>query len=166
MNTIDASAVIEKLGSPYFRELSTFGALSDDMIADILHRGHINQLQRGEYLARFDQPADSFQVILSGRLAYYKHCGDHDVLTRYFEKGEQMGFDLMIGLIRHNGTDVAVEDTLLLDISDRLFYQLHVDHPEEFGLLMINLARELSREISLLEDVVGRSTGWLVDQPG
>ncbi len=164
MDIIEASAVIEKLGLPYFRELSTFGALSDNMIADILHRGRINHLQRGEFIARFDQPANDFQVILSGRLAYYKHCGDHDVLTRYFERGEQMGFDLMIGLIRHNGTDVAVEDTLVLDISDRLFYQLHVDHPGEFGLLMINLARELSREISLLEDVVGRSTGWLVDQ--
>ncbi len=166
MNRNAASAINEELGIDYFRELSTFGALSEGMIADILHRGQINRMQRGEHIARFDQPANDFQVILAGRLAYYKHCGDHDVLTRYFEQGEQMGFDLMIGLIRHNGTDVAVEDSLILDISDKLFYQLHLDHPEEFGLLMINLSRELSREISLLEDVVGRSTGWLIDPSG
>ena len=75
-----------------------------------------------------------------------------------------MGFDLMIGLIRHSGTDVAVEDTLILNISSALFHDLHMDHPSEFGLLMINLARELSREIAMLEDVIGQSTGWLLDQ--
>ena len=56
-----------------------------------------------------------------------------------------MGFDLMLGLIPHNGTDVALEDCLLLDISSAQFYNMHVDFPADFGLLMINLARELSR---------------------
>jgi hypothetical protein len=75
-----------------------------------------------------------------------------------------MGFDLMIGLIPHDGTDVAVEDCLVLDVGSDQFYQLHVDFPTEFGLLMINLARELSREIEMLEDVIGKSTGWNLEK--
>lgn len=63
----------------------------------------------------------------------------------------------MLGLIPHNGTDVAMEDCLLLDISSAQFYNLHVDFPVDFGLLMINLARELSREIALLENVIEES---------
>ncbi len=95
------------------------------------------------------------------RFAFYKHGEDSDVLTRYFGAGEQMGFDLMIGLISHNGIDVAVEESLILDISSEQFYNLHVSFPADFGLLMINLSRELAREISMLEDVIGKGTGWL-----
>lgn len=111
-------------------------------------------------LTRYGEVADDFQVVLQGKVAFYKHCEGHDVLTRYFRKGEQISFDLMIGLIPHDGVDVAAEDTQVLNISSAQFFDLHVNYPADFGLLMINLARELSREIAMLEDVIGKSTGW------
>ena len=164
METIDATDIVEQLGLPYFRNLSTFGALSDDAILAMLESGTIQHLEKGEYISRFGEKADDFQVVLRGRIAYYKHCDDHDVLTRYFAQGEQLGFDEMIGLLTRNGTDVAVEDSLILNISSEQFYALHVDYPAEFGVFMINLARELSREIALLEDVIGHGTGWTAER--
>lgn len=164
MKVLRASEVIEELGLPYFRELSTFGALPGDMIVDMLDKGTIRQLKQGEYFARYNEKADEFQVVLQGRMAFYKHSDERDVLCRYFSAGEQMGFDLMIGMIRHNGTDIATEDSKILDIDSEQFYQLLVNYPEGFGLLMINLTRELAREIELLEDVVGDTTGWQIQQ--
>ena len=160
MVTIAADDVIDKFGIGYFHELSTFGALSDETILELLRGGTIIQLKKGEYIARFNEEASEFQVVLSGKLAYYKRYEGHDVLTRFFCRGEQVGFDLMIGLLDSDGTDVAVEDSLLLNISSQQFYDLHVDYPAEFGILMVNLARELAREIEMLEDVIGRGTGW------
>ncbi len=161
MEILDAEETIEKLGLLRLRELSTFGALSDGVIVDLLTNGVIRRYARGEYISRLDQVASEFEVVLQGRFAFYKHGEDSDVLTRYFCAGEQMGFDLMIGLISHNGIDVAVEESLILDISSEQFYNLHVSFPADFGLLMINLSRELAREISMLEDVIGKGTGWL-----
>lgn len=66
----------------------------------------------------------------------------------------------MIGLIERDGTDVAAEDSLILNISSAQFYNLHLEYPAEFGIFMINLARELAREIEMLEDVIGKGTGW------
>ena len=71
-----------------------------------------------------------------------------------------MGFDQMIGLLKQNGTDVAQEDSLIVDISGEQFFKLRLDFPADFGLLMINLAREMAREIEILENVIGRGTGW------
>ena len=164
METLDATEVIESLGLPYLRELSTLGALPDEVIEDLLNRGTIKQYDKGEYIARYDEVAEDFQVVLTGKIAFYKHCEEQDVLTRYFRAGEQLGFDLMIGLIRHDGIDVAVEDSQILNISNAQFFDLHVNYPAEFGLLMINLARELSREIAMLEDVISKSSGWLLGQ--
>ena len=165
MQSLDAAEVIEQLGMPALRQQSSFDEMSDDVIRRMLQEGTILKLDKGEYIARFDEEASDFQIILKGRLAYYKHCEDHDVLTRYFHVGEQVGFDEMIGLINRDGTDVALEETLLLTISSQLFFDLHVKYPGEFGVFMINLARELSREIEILEDVIGKGTGW-VGQPG
>ena len=160
MKILDADEAIKELGWPGLNELSTFGALSNGVIADLLKNGVIRHYQKGEYVARMDQVADDFQVILRGRFAYYRCFDGRDVLTRYFDQGEQMGFDLMIGLLKHNGTDVAQEDSLVVDISGEQFFKLRVDFPADFGLLMINLAREMAREIEILENVIGKGTGW------
>jgi signal-transduction protein with cAMP-binding, CBS, and nucleotidyltransferase domain len=160
MEILDAGETVEMLGMKYLNELSTFGALSDEVIANLLGNGVIKHFARGEYVTRLNQVASEFQVLLRGRIAFYKCFEGRDVLTRHFNQGEQIGFDLMIGLLSHNGTDVAVEDSLILDISSEQFYKLHVEFPGDFGLLMINLSRELAREIEILEDVIGKGTGW------
>jgi len=160
MKTLDAAAVIDRLGIGYLRELSTFGALTEEVIVEMLQQGRIEQLEKGEYIAHFGEEAADFQVVLQGTLAYYKRFEGHDVLTRYFRQGEQLGFDEMIGLIARDGTDVAAEESLILNISSAQFYKLHLEYPAEFGIFMINLARELAREIEMLEDVIGKGTGW------
>jgi len=159
MEILDSGETIERLGLDYLNELSTFGALSNDAIVNLLDNGVIKHFARGEYVTRLGQVASEFQVLLRGRFAYYKCFEGCDVLTRHFNQGEQIGFDLMIGLLAHNGTDVAVEDSLILDISSEQFYRLHVEFPADFGLLMINLSRELAREIEILEDVIGGGAG-------
>jgi len=163
MKILEASEVVDRLGIPYLKELSTFGALSENVILGLLQRGRIEQLEKGEYIAHFGEEAADFQVVLKGVLAYYKRFEGHDVLTRHFKQGEQLGFDEMIGLIARNGTDVAAEDSVILNISSGQFYNLHVEYPGEFGVFMINLARELAREIEMLEDVIGQGTGWQAD---
>jgi signal-transduction protein with cAMP-binding, CBS, and nucleotidyltransferase domain len=159
MDILNADEVVETLGLAYLRELSTFGALSDEVITDMLTNGVIKRFEKGEYVVRINQIAAEFKVVLRGRFAFYKHGEDCDVLTRYFCQGEQMDFDLMIGLIPHNGIDVATEESIVLGIGSDQFYNLHVSYPADFGLLMINLSRELAREIAMLEDVIGEGAG-------
>lgn len=154
MEKLKLTQLLDEFDLAYFRELATFGALSDTAIVALLEGGKIYRLAAGEKIQRFGEAAEDFQIVLQGKTAFYKRGENREVLTRYFCAGDQLGFDLMIGLIPHNGTDVAVEDSILLTVEKSQFYHMHVDYPADFGLLMINLARELSREIALLEDVI------------
>ena len=154
MELLDPQPLIDELGLSYFRELATFGALSDEAISSMLRGGQIWKLSAGEKVIRLGERAEDFQVVLTGRTAFYKRGKNCEVFTRHFCPGDQLGFDLMIGLIPHNGTDVAEEESILLSIDKALFYQAHIDYPADFGLLMINLSRELAREIALLEDAL------------
>ncbi|UTW14059.1 Crp/Fnr family transcriptional regulator [Marinobacterium rhizophilum] len=160
MKTLDVDVVMEWLGRSYFHELSTFGALSEAAVLFLLCGGRLLQLHRGDLLYRAGEPADAFYVILQGDLRFYKQAEGQDVLTRHFGRGELLGFDAMIGLHPRSGTAVAGEDTLVLEVGSALFFDLHTQFAADFGLMMINLSRELSREIALLENVIGQSLGW------
>ena len=70
MEILDPTEVVDSLGLPYLRDLSTFGALSDEVIIDMLTRGTIRRIKRGEYLARYGEVADDFQVVLQGKVAF------------------------------------------------------------------------------------------------
>lgn len=166
METIAAEKLIEQLGRDYFRELSTFGALSDGAIQALLELGEISQRRKGESRDVSGLAPGQFYVVLQGDIAYYQHSEDHDVLTRHFRSGEQMAFDVMIDMRPVSGVEVVAEDSLLLTLTSDQFFQFHIDYPSEFGLLMINLSRELAREIAMLEKVIGDSTGWAAGDKG
>ena len=163
MKQLDSQEVLKTFGLAYFRELATFGALSDKAIEWMLQQGLIERVDAGRRITRFGDAANSFHIVLDGQTAFYKRHGDRDVLTRYFEMGDQIGFDIMIGLIPHNGTDVAVRESVILTIGIDQFREFQEQLPADFGLLMINLARELSREIALLEDVIVQQDSTVID---
>ena len=160
MDTVSATELTNSLGMSYFRELATFGALSDKAITSLLEQGSIAKRARGETRAVRCAQVSDFYVVLQGDIAYYRHCEEHDVLTRNFRTGEQMGFDVMIGLRPEHGLEVAVEESIMLQISSHQFNEFRRFFPADFGLLMINLSRELSREIAMLEEVIRQCTGW------
>ncbi len=164
MGTVSADSLIEQLGASYFRELSTFGALSDEAIWALLNLGAVRHREKGSCRDVSGLAPGQFYVVLQGNIAYYQHRDGYDVLTRHFRTGEQMAFDVMIDMRPVSGIEVAVEDSLVLSLTSDQFFQFHIDYPSEFGLLMINLSRELAREIAMLEKVIGDSTGWAAEE--
>jgi len=154
MKPLDGDVLWNSWGAGHFRELSTFGALSDRSILGLLRGGRVFELAQGEVLYRPHDRADGFYVILKGVLALYMHHHDHDALTRYYRSGEQLGFVDMIGLHDHSSTAVSQESTTLVDISGDQFFALQLSAPEDFGVLMINLAREMSRTVITLARVI------------
>ena len=163
MQQLDAKEILNVFGYTGLRELASFGALSEAAITDLITKGKVVSLKQGEVLNAYEELVSGFNIVLQGDIAFYKHCEVHDVLTRHFRAGEQIGFDTMIGLIPNSGNEVAATDSIVLHVFTDQFFILHQDFPDDFCLLMINLARELSREIAMLEDVIGNSTGWKHD---
>jgi len=161
MRQQDAQCVIKRLGRDRLGELATFAALSERARLTLVAGARHYLLQQGDVLYHAGDAPDGFYVVLSGCLAFYKYTPDYFVCTSHYHHGEQIGFDAMITMYPRTGTAVATEDTQVLHISHQQFFDLHQQHSEDFGILMINLSRELSREIVMLEDVIGQGTGWL-----
>lgn len=133
---------------------SIFGALSADATAFLLKNGNIHEVLAGENVFQYGDPGNSFFVVCEGELAFYKHYGEHVFMTRRVEFGEEVGFVAMIALHDHAGHAVALKDSIVLEIRCQLFSELHQRFPLDFGLMLMNLARDLARIVRKLSDIV------------
>ena len=76
--------------------------------------------------------------------------GNQDVPILKVAFGEQIGYVSMIGLFQRLGDGRAHGPTVLLEVSSDLFHQLHEEFAFDFGILMLNLSREMARAIRVL----------------
>lgn len=159
MKLVDGEMLLQTLGPAYFRELSTFGALSDRVVHRLLCESQIFELNAGDVVYRAGDRTDSFYVVLRGAMNLYVSNDHLDVLARQHRRGEEFGFVAMIALHDRTATAVsAYADTLVVKVTADQFYELHVSEPDDFGLLLLNLAREMARAIGSLSQSILRLT--------
>ena len=151
MKILNGQRLIADWGLDYFKGGATFGALSDEAIRLLLTRGRIVSLANGEEL----DEADGFFVVLQGQLDCFRARDNEQVPILSVTFGEQIGYVSMTGLFRRLGSGRAHGPTALLHVRSNLFYQLHEELPFDFGILMLNLSREMARAFrKVTEDLV------------
>jgi len=131
-------------------EGSIFGALSEDATRFLLDKGVILSVAADEVVFSAGDSGDSFFVVCQGTLDFYKHHEGRRVNTRSVGHGGELGFVAMIALQPHSGDAIAATDCVLLEISSLLFSKLHEQHPQDFGLITLNLSRDMARVINQL----------------
>lgn len=154
MKLLSFNRLYQQFSPDYFRELSTFGALSEEMVTRLMKEGDMFELDPGEALYQVGSAVDEFYVILSGRIALYHHHQDKPALTHYYEAGQQIGYVGLIALHERMGTAIADQKCNILSISTKQYFGLHRSSPETFGLLTLNLAREMARTIGDMGDLI------------
>jgi len=154
LNTLGIQALLQRYPLEYFATLSTFGALSATTVQRLLAGGRIIQLPEGEVLYRSGSPVAAFFVLLAGKIALYRNYDVAPVAIRVYGPGEQIGFAAMIALHDRMNTAVTQAESLVLEVSSDQFFALHQDVPEDFGILLLNLAREMARTIGQQGDLI------------
>ena len=144
-----------------FRELRDLGLVEGDFriysaqaagcapVVQAMHRGtDLITPVKPQTIAKsiaIGNPADGFYVLLRGQLDCYREVDSEQVPILIVGVGEQIGYVSMIGLFERLGDGKAHGPTVLLHIGSDLFYQLHLEYPFDFGILMLNLSREMAR---------------------
>ncbi|WP_432474638.1 cyclic nucleotide-binding domain-containing protein [Amphritea sp. HPY] len=153
MDILTARQVSERFPLSRCRSLSLFGALSNDCISFLLDNGELGYSLPGEKLFQQGQSSGDFYIVLEGRLSYYRFNGVERVYLRSYSEGEQLGFASMIGLHERRGDAVTEIQGYVLCITADLFHQVCQNFSEDFVIFMINMTREMSREIIDLDSL-------------
>ena len=154
MHNISTDQLPESRTLSSFSNASVFGALPEPAILWLLEKGEIRAFDGGEHLFSRGQPGNSFHVILQGQVSYYKYHDGRYAYIRDYCEGEQIGFMSLIGLHERVGQATCQGDTIALEIDSTIFQALHNDYPMEFGILMINLAREMARTLRSVDNLI------------
>ena len=149
MEILDGGRLLDEWGLDRFKSGPTFGALSDGAIRFLLTHGRVVSLADQERLIESGDAADCFYVVLDGQLDCFREA-EGETVPLVVAFGEQVGYVSMIGLFERLGCGRAHGPTKLLQVSSDLFYQLHLDFPFDFGILTLNLSREMARVIRYL----------------
>ena len=154
MKTVTGTHVIQRFGMDHLRSVAVFGALSPEGIEFLLHSGRVLQLDKGDVIYEPGDKGDRFYVVLQGALSFYKYHLGEFAYIRDHGFGEEMGFVAMIALHDRVGKAVAAEEGCVLEVSCGLFHELHEKRPADFGLLLLNLSREMARTITEVNNLI------------
>lgn len=155
MHLISEAELKQQLPEGFGRNLSMFGALSDDCLNFLLQEGKLWQTEAGDKLFSLGDRSDMFYILLRGSVRFFqprKKDGEM-VSVRLYNTGSQLGYVGMIGLHERRGDAVVEEGGFLLEISSDLFHRLCEQFPQMFQIFLINLTRDMSREISHLDQL-------------
>ena len=151
MQCFTYSDVNEIFSVGFCQELSMFGALAPACLEFLLSEGKINKYDKAETVFSPGEDSTQFYVVLSGLVSFSRPKGDKKIFIRRFNLGEQLGFVGMIGLHERRGFAIAEEQAYLLEISSELFHKVCEKFPADFVVFLINITREMSREINDLD---------------
>lgn len=154
MRRLSGQRLLDERGLPYFRDVSTFGALSDSTVSHLVRSGEVLQLEPGEVLFEAGDGSDGFYVILQGQLSFFKYHQGHYAFIRTYHFGENIGFVGMIALHHRIGRAQADGEAIVVKVPVSLFNDLYERDTREFALLLMNLARDMARGIRAVDNII------------
>ena len=127
--------------------MPVFGALRADTLELILERSREDRASEGEYFFHESSEADGFFVLQSGRVLVLRHRGDVEIPLGELRVGDCFGEMAIVECRDRNASVRALEDSVALEIPLTALHDLYESDLEQFALIQMNLARELSRRL-------------------
>ena len=127
---------------------SLFGSLGETALRDIAADAQSVQLKGGMQLIQQGDSADSFYLVMSGRLRTLVTMAEGiKRQTGEIGRGQLVGETAVLTGEPQPESAIAIRDTSLLQFSKEAFYRLVESHPKAVLLLSKNIAIRYQREV-------------------
>ena len=147
------------------QRMPVFGAVSGPALAFILARSQERRVTREGWFFREGDTADGFYVLASGRVAVLREHRGEPIRLAELGPGDCFGEMAIVECRNRNASVRALEDCTALALPVSALHALYEEDLEQFVLVQMNLARELSRRLSEADEhlfaanVVARELG-------
>lgn len=149
----------QSLNYEHLKRYSFFGGITPEVFETIRPLIHIEQYAAGDHVVEEGTLNDRVYFICSGSVEVLKHIvgGDADTCRRItvMHTGDTFGEMELIDIQPCAATVRACEDTRTLTLSNHDFYKVSKTDMKTYALLIMNLARELSRRLRTMDEMIG-----------
>ena len=129
------------------QRMPIFGGIREEALAVLLERARVVTVRAGDYFCRENAPAHSMFVLEAGSVRVIKSWQGRDVELRRLAAGDCFGEMALIDLYPRSASIRAAEDCRALEFGPEDLMHLFEHDMEQFALIQMNLARELSRRL-------------------
>ena len=138
-----------------------FHALGEAQRRELLPLLRIRSFQRGEYLFREGDPADTVFALARGRVKVVKAApGGREMILEVFGPGDPVGMVAVLREMEFPAAAVAMEETEVLAMSSRGFYRALERVPGMARWLLLGLTERLVALTRRLADLQGGSVEY------
>lgn len=132
-----------------------FGGLATEHLEWIVEAGSVGDVGAGEQIIGEGEPARSVLVVVEGELEICKR-GDrgNEVRLAVLRTGDCLGEMSLIDIQPRSATARALVPSMLFRLSHADIARLYRSHPQVYTMLVMNIAREISRRLRIADQVL------------
>lgn len=139
------------------QQMPIFGAIREDALAFLLEPATEVAVAAGAYFCREGEPAQSMYVLERGAVAILKHWEGRELLLRHLGAGDCFGEMALLDFHPRSASVQAVEDCTAIELGPQHLMRLYEHDLEQFALIQMNLAREMSRRLRTTDELLFRA---------
>ena len=129
------------------QRMPIFGAIQSQTLEILLGDTLNVQIPAGAHFFHEGDTADAMYVLESGRVAVVKRWEGRDHHLRDLSAGDCFGEMALIDMFPRSASVVAREDCSAIRLTNADLYRVYRANLEQFALIQMNIARELSRRL-------------------
>ena len=146
------------------RHLALFGAMADSALEHLASSLSVIEPQPGDVLFREGDPADDMFVVLGGEIEVLKRSRQgSESRVALLGPGDWFGEMSIVDVQPRSATVRAVAPTRLLRIGSVDLDKLYRHDVKAYSLIILNLARELSRRLRVADGILADFIANVVD---
>lgn len=139
------------------QRMPIFGAIQPKTLEVLLGETTGVQVPAGEYFFREGETAEAMFVLERGRVRVLKRWEGRDHALRDLGAGDCFGEMALIDLFPRSASVLALEDCSAIRLTSGDLYRVYETDMEQFALIQMNIARELSRRLRTADEWLFRT---------
>jgi len=145
------------------QRMPIFGAIADTSLDFLVGLARTVDMPRGTNFFLEGDPASSMFVLESGRVEVLRSWKGRELVVQRLAAGDCFGEMALLDLAPRSATVRAADDCRAIELSHDDLYGLYERDTEQFALIQMNLAREMSRRLRATDDMLFRA--WMGERP-
>jgi CRP/FNR family cyclic AMP-dependent transcriptional regulator len=136
------------------KNVTIFAGLDDSALTLLMERAERITVPTGAVVVREGEPGNQFYLIASGAVRVCKRFDRSDeVELAHLKAGDFFGEMCILETLARSATVQSVADTVLFILTPMAFHDLFKAMPAQHSILLLNIARDLSRRLRRLDEI-------------
>ena len=135
-------------------KISIFAGLSESQLYTLFQLLHKVTFRANESIFEQGDQPDHIYIVKKGKVKLVVWEDETPLELIVFEEGHCFGEASVIGIQPHKGSAIAVTDIELIVLSKKALMSIYESDKELFGILILNIAREVCRRLHSTDDIL------------